>query len=165
VWSAHQRSTLEVEQRWFPGAHSNVGGGYDDDLLPDPPLAWIASKAVQRGLHFVNDRGAVDAGSGVRPPSLAKVPAAFELDGREYLSSVRDSYAEFMGGGYRLLRSVPLVGGGRTYRRMLVEQDGVRQSIDETAHKKIAADPGYRPPNLAQAGRLDVSYRMALLHE
>ena len=64
-----------MEQRWFPGAHSNVGGGYDDDLLPDPPLAWVASKAVQRSLHFVNDRGAVDAGSGVRPPSLAKVPA------------------------------------------------------------------------------------------
>jgi hypothetical protein len=29
----------------------------------------------------------------------------------------------------------------------------------------VAAEPGYRPPNLAQAGRLDVSYRIARLDE
>jgi hypothetical protein len=92
------------------------------------------------------------------------MPAAFALDGREYLSAVHDSYAEFMGGGYRVLRSLPGA-GGRTYRRMLVEQDGVAQTIDETARMKISADPGYRPPNLSQAGRLDVSYRIARLDQ
>ena len=86
------------------------------------------------------------------------------LDGREYLSAVHDSYAEFMGGSYRILRSLPGA-GGRTYRRMLVEQDGVAQTIDETANKKISAEPTYRPPNLSQAGRLDVSYRIARLDE
>ena len=164
MWTGHEPTTKEVEQRWFPGAHADVGGGYEDDLLPDPPLAWIASKAAEKGLHFVNDRGEVDRATGVRLSSIARMPAAFELDGREYLSAVHDSYGEFMGGAYQLLRALPGA-GGRTYRRMLVSQDGIAQTIDETANRKITADPGYRPPNLSQAGRLDVSYRVAQLDE
>jgi len=164
LWTARERATEEVEQRWFPGAHADVGGGYEDDLLPDPPLAWIATKAAQKGLHFINDRGEIDPVKQVRLASVARMPAAFELDGREYLSAVHDSYAEFMGGGYQVLRSLPGA-GGRTYRRMLVERDGINQTIDQTANMKIAADPGYRPPNLSQAGRLDVSYRIARLDE
>lgn len=164
LWTAHEPTTEDVEQRWFPGAHADVGGGYEDDLLPDPPLAWIAAKAADKGLQFVNDRGVIDPATQVRLPSMARMPAAFALDGREYLSAVHDSYAEFMGGGYRVLRSLPGA-GGRTYRRMLVEQDGVAQTIDETARMKISADPGYRPPNLSQAGRLDVSYRIARLDQ
>jgi hypothetical protein len=27
-----------VEQRWFVGAHANVGGGYENDLLAQIPL-------------------------------------------------------------------------------------------------------------------------------
>ena len=164
LWTGREDTTEEVEQRWFPGAHADVGGGYEDDLLPDPPLAWIATQAAAKGLHFVNDRGVIDPATQARLPSLARMPAAFELDGREYLSAVHDSYAEFMGGGYRVLRSLPGA-GGRTYRRMLVGQDGIVQTIDETANMKITADPGYRPPNLSQAGRLDVSYRIARLDE
>ena len=41
-----------VEQRWFAGAHSNVGGGYSDDLLPQRPLSWIQQKAIKCGLQF-----------------------------------------------------------------------------------------------------------------
>jgi uncharacterized protein (DUF2235 family) len=156
-----ERLTKEVEQRWFPGAHADVGGGYEDALLPDPPLEWIARKAVDKGLHFVNDRG-IRYDDGTVPPSVARIPAAFELDGREYLSPVHDSYSDFMAGAYRLLRSLPGA-GGRKYRRMLIDQDGIAQTVDQTAHKKLAADADYRPPNLAQAGRLDVSYPIAQL--
>jgi uncharacterized protein (DUF2235 family) len=35
-----------VEQRWFVGAHANVGGGYPSDLLPQMPLQWLAMKAA-----------------------------------------------------------------------------------------------------------------------
>jgi hypothetical protein len=31
--------------------------------------------------------------------------------------------------------------------------DGVNETIDATAHKKWAADTGYRPANFAAAGR------------
>jgi uncharacterized protein (DUF2235 family) len=162
LWTARdEQLTKEVEQRWFPGAHADVGGGYEDDLLPDPPLEWIARKAADKGLHFVNDRG-IRNDDGTVPRSVARIPAAFELDGREYLSPVHDSYAEFMGGAYRVLRSLPLA-GGRKYRRMLVQDDGIEQTVDPTAHKKLAAEADYRPPNLSQAGRLDVSYPIAQL--
>ena len=33
-----------VEQRWFAGAHSNVGGGYRNAVLSDIALRWIKSK-------------------------------------------------------------------------------------------------------------------------
>lgn len=158
-----KKTTLTVEQRWFPGAHADVGGGYEDDLLPDPSLAWIADRAAAHGLCFVNDRKEPD-GSDVIPPYIAKRPAAFDLDGREFLSPVHDSYAEFMGGVYRVLRSLPGA-GGRVYRRMLVDQDGINQTVDAAATKKLDAQPKYRPPNLAEAGRADVNYPIAILDQ
>ena len=161
LWTAREPTTEEVEQRWFPGAHADVGGGYDDDLLPDAPLGWIAAKAALRGLCFVNDRQLPDP-AGTVVPYLTRAPAAFDLDGREYLSPVHDSYGEFMLGAYRLLRSLPGA-GGRVYRRMLVEADGIFQSVDPPAHQTVDADPNYRPPNLAQAGRPDVSFAQAFL--
>jgi len=41
----------EVEQRWFVGAHANVGGGYSSDILAQPPLQWLMGKAAGLGLH------------------------------------------------------------------------------------------------------------------
>ncbi|MCJ1960215.1 DUF2235 domain-containing protein [Novosphingobium mangrovi (ex Hu et al. 2023)] len=35
----------EVEQVWFAGAHSNVGGGYPDKVLSDIALLWMCDKA------------------------------------------------------------------------------------------------------------------------
>src|SRR5262249_31105502 len=62
LWDAlHQYGPKDVEQRWFPGAHANVGGGYQDDLLPDPPLRWIAENARALGLKF-NDEFAMQLG-------------------------------------------------------------------------------------------------------
>jgi len=42
---APQVDNRYVEQRWFAGAHCNVGGGYQNDLLPQRPLAWLQEKA------------------------------------------------------------------------------------------------------------------------
>ncbi len=41
------------EQRWFPGAHSDVGGGYETTGLSDCALAWMIEKAQAHGLHVV----------------------------------------------------------------------------------------------------------------
>src|SRR4051812_20777768 len=35
------RTLDEVEQRWFVGAHANVGGGYPSDLLAQPPRGGL----------------------------------------------------------------------------------------------------------------------------
>lgn len=41
-----------AEQRWFVGAHANVGGGCFNDLLPQAPLSWMMRKASSLGLTF-----------------------------------------------------------------------------------------------------------------
>jgi hypothetical protein len=43
----------KVEQVWFAGVHSDVGGGYDDpEWLANIPLLWMAEKAAAAGLIF-----------------------------------------------------------------------------------------------------------------
>lgn len=39
-----------VEQVWFPGAHSDVGGGYPECGLSDAALLWMAERAERAGL-------------------------------------------------------------------------------------------------------------------
>ena len=158
LWTAPKPTTENVEQRWFPGAHADVGGGYPDDLLHALPLNWLASKAASCGLEFVNDRHLEIADKSV-PGSMPMAPASFDLDGTEYLSPTHDSYAEMLAGFYSVVRAVTFQ--GRVFRRMLVAEDGIGQSVDPAAFQKWKADPDYRPPNLAQAGRTDVSFAIA----
>lgn len=50
-----------LEQVFFSGAHSDVGGGYDDDRkLADITLAWMARRAVARGLQLKEKVGPVE---------------------------------------------------------------------------------------------------------
>jgi uncharacterized protein (DUF2235 family) len=56
-----------VEQTWFVGAHSNVGGGYADRGLSDIALKWMIDRAVKHGLQF--EPAALAA---IRPGALAK---------------------------------------------------------------------------------------------
>jgi len=39
-----------MEQRWFCGVHSNIGGGYVDARLNDIALGWMMAKASAVGL-------------------------------------------------------------------------------------------------------------------
>ncbi len=40
------------EQVWFPGVHSNVGGGYADCGLSDTAFRWMIDKAAGTGVEF-----------------------------------------------------------------------------------------------------------------
>jgi uncharacterized protein (DUF2235 family) len=42
----------KVEQCWFAGVHSNIGGGYVDSGLSDHSFLWMVEKAKQAGLLF-----------------------------------------------------------------------------------------------------------------
>jgi uncharacterized protein (DUF2235 family) len=46
----------KMEQRWFAGVHSNVGGGYADSGLSDIPLNWLIEKGRDAGLCFEEER-------------------------------------------------------------------------------------------------------------
>ncbi len=44
--------TQTIEQVWFAGVHSDVGGGYPDPQLADITLLWMAEQAAAHGLAF-----------------------------------------------------------------------------------------------------------------
>jgi hypothetical protein len=39
-----------MQQAWFAGVHSNIGGGYRDSGLSDVSFSWMADKARECGL-------------------------------------------------------------------------------------------------------------------
>lgn len=41
VWEKPPGNKTRLRQVWFPGVHSNIGGGYDDQQLANITLAWM----------------------------------------------------------------------------------------------------------------------------
>lgn len=126
------RALDHVEQRWFAGAHANVGGGYEDDLLAEVPLIWIMNKAEEHGL-------------------VLKHTAV--LDGNVYAFAIRDSYAEMAHGVYEVLTL-----GQKHFRPIgaaaVDSKDAVTTTINETIDGSVferwRADSKYRPRNVAE---------------
>lgn len=50
LWQQDKR----IEQVWFPGVHSNVGGGYPQQGLSLVALDWMMKKAEAAGLGFIS---------------------------------------------------------------------------------------------------------------
>ena len=72
LWTQPPNATgQEIEQVWFAGIHCDVGGGLADSSLSDLTLLWMAQKARQHHLEFVQ---------GAFPPAR---PGAARLDPRE----------------------------------------------------------------------------------
>ncbi|HTC07112.1 MAG TPA: DUF2235 domain-containing protein [Xanthobacteraceae bacterium] len=126
--NAPSRTFEQVEQRWFIGAHANVGGGYPSDVLAQAPLKWLMDKAAAHGLRFRSD---------------------FKVDPADPAAPVADSYTSF---GPALLRlfskrfyrpvgAEPAVGTKRTTSR-------INETIDASVFEKWRSNPAYRPPNL-----------------
>jgi len=118
---------IEIEQRWFIGSHSDVGGGNDrdgagrkPDPLPDLPLAWLQRKAINAGLAC-NEL----------------VAPAIDAD----MGMPRNSYAEFMYGIYKEFKP--------PFDRTL--GTGVNEKVDDSVWQRWLADGGYRSPSMVQA--------------
>jgi uncharacterized protein (DUF2235 family) len=52
LWMEEPRGDQTLEQRWFAGVHSNIGGGYKPDGLANCALHWIAQRATEAGLDI-----------------------------------------------------------------------------------------------------------------
>lgn len=55
LWEIKEGDVAEgqrIEQRWFCGVHSKVGGRYVDAGLSDLTLQWMVRRASGCGLHF-----------------------------------------------------------------------------------------------------------------
>jgi uncharacterized protein (DUF2235 family) len=54
LWDAQKRSDQYIRQVWFPGMHTDVGGGYLEHALSDIPLLWMLDMAASKGLLIHN---------------------------------------------------------------------------------------------------------------
>lgn len=52
LWMEKKKPGQTIEQSWFPGVHSDVGGGYPENALSDITLGWMIDKARLAGLAF-----------------------------------------------------------------------------------------------------------------
>jgi hypothetical protein len=50
LWTKIPPGAQKVEQVWFAGAHSDVGGGYEEAGLSNVALRWMACRALDAGL-------------------------------------------------------------------------------------------------------------------
>lgn len=142
LWTGEEKPGQKVEQKWFIGAHSNVGGGYPNDPLARISFEWMQRKAGETGLKLRLEPAPADA----------------------FLGIPRDSFREMFRGSYALIRRLTRKGDGRHYRyfgRNAIsssEGDGrpnapaVNVGIHESVSQRMAADYGYRPPTLFNAG-------------
>lgn len=140
------KSDQALEQRWFVGVHSNVGGGYRGDELASVPIAWLQQNAVSRGLKFRRL---------IAPKKTA------------HMGEIRDSFGKFLGRLYwavRLGRRYwrPIGAPPRAANRLANDQRGhsydLNQVVDKTVFDRYQNDPDYRPENLiAWATQNDVS--------
>lgn len=126
-----------IEQRWFVGAHANVGGGYEDNPLGQFPLIWMLEKLDELNV-------------GLR--KIPKRPNVKEMDAIRYSrggskTALRDSRAEFLNGLGRLhapyfrpMSPPPLVAG-----KFRIES--INETIDPSVDELRSANSDYTPAN------------------
>lgn len=85
-----ERRSIEDEritQVWFPGVHSNVGGGYPDDSLAYLSFFWMLGEARRSGLKFKSDHIDAPPDADVMradPDTFKNAIAKRDKDGRLY---------------------------------------------------------------------------------
>jgi len=50
IWQRPANDQQDLQQRWFSGVHTDVGGGYPTDGLANVPLRWMLGEAQRAGL-------------------------------------------------------------------------------------------------------------------
>ncbi|MEM9348994.1 MAG: DUF2235 domain-containing protein [Pseudomonadota bacterium] len=56
LWEeTEEPASRDMVQKWFPGVHANVGGGYANRDLSDAALIWMAEEAAAAGLLIKSD--------------------------------------------------------------------------------------------------------------
>ena len=126
---AEPRPLESVEQRWFAGAHANVGGGYDLDFLAQPPLRWLLERASGLGMAF-----------------RSKV----ELDGDIYAAEVVDSYKPFLKGAYGrfVSRHHRVIGADPITDELQHVHTTINETIDASVFQRWRKREDYRPPSI-----------------
>lgn len=134
-------SAHRVEQVWFSGVHSDVGGGYERCGLSDTTLLWMVTEARAQGLVF--DDRLLEVYLGCGQPSVVNSSLTPMYRVLNWLSRSR---MRLTGTGRRFTHGWrrPDPPATTTSERAV----GVR--ISSTAVARFDTDPGYRHPNLVE---------------
>jgi len=124
LWDYKPKANQKVEQMWFCGVHSDVGGGYPQDDASLIALQWMLDKAQATGLALDGE-------------AMATYPITENPRGK-----LHNSRAFF----YRLSKSVDRVIGCVKG----TSQVDPTQCVHDSVRQRWDADPGYRPPQLRE---------------
>lgn len=132
----------QVQEAWFAGAHSNVGGGYQDQNLSNVAFFWVL-------------QGAVDAGLNVNLTKHIDVNA-------EKFTDPRNSYLEFW--RQRVVGTLVMWSEGRTITRKILSTQSIHESVLDVFVANDGTDFKYEPlAQLATGQKLDADYISANL--
>jgi uncharacterized protein (DUF2235 family) len=120
LWKAIPKPGQSVEQRWFAGAHCDVGGGYADRRLSNIALGWMQRRALKCAL--VLDPGQI-----------------MPFDEANQAGPVNDSYGAFLDGLYADTH--------QPYYRPIDVGAGSTQTVDASVVNRLVSEPAYRPKN------------------
>jgi hypothetical protein len=146
-----------VEQVWFPGVHSNVGGSYPDAGLSDVALLWMIRRVqAHTGLAF--DERYIAAQ--VKPDPMAEI---YESRGPLYTGSKIYPYQRLIGQNAvkgsvfrRLVARTNRSGDGCEFVNEMIHWSAIER-FGKTAREN-GRDQRYQPENLAVAiGKLPVA--------
>ena len=128
LWIYKPKPGQTVEQVWFCGSHSDVGGGYPDTGLSDITLDWMMGKARGAGLVF--------DGTAIRAHALHPDPV-----GRLHTSKT---------GLYLLTPGIDrVIGQSREPEGSPLRNDPT-QALHETVRDRWDKVAGYRPSSLVE---------------
>ncbi len=129
LWTGSVKTGQTVEQVWFAGVHSDVGGGYREQGLSDIALTWMLTNAEELGLEF--------------DQAMLKNAHFFKPD---ITTPIHNSYRT----GYKLLEKLRVKKHVRN-----IEGDPKNPPINVSVHKsvdqKMSQDESYRPVNYDHA--------------
>jgi uncharacterized protein (DUF2235 family) len=123
-WERPPGANTQIDEVWFSGCHTNVGGGYSDTNLSNIALIWVLKAAQDAGI-LIDLRGLPE----------------FDWN-RSHTGTRRDSYAEFydeLGLVGAIARTLKLKRGPRAIQ----SRQRVHKSVIEIMEDKVA--PGQAP--------------------
>jgi uncharacterized protein (DUF2235 family) len=144
-----QHQPQDIEQRWFPGVHSDVGGGYPEveSALSKLPLIWMVEEAATAGLR-------------INRPNLRHLAYGEPVANGEHsyvAPAATGTMHRSLMGVWWLLELLPKSVRYREWpRRSLLgfylpaaepRAIGAGQTFDTAIEQRVAADPAYRPVN------------------
>ena len=135
LWQPPAITDQSIEQRWFAGSHSDIGGGYTDARLAEASLYWIVNSLQSLGLAFQ-----------LLPSKIWHPP----------LPLPEDSYADFLAGIYALTH--------RRHFRAIGRSILGKEFIDERVCELMKTTQ-YRPENSLGVGVFNGAFDGYKLHQ